>query len=159
MVIMVVAFDFTSVLKSELSLHEACRTNSIERVRKLVGDKVDVNARNQVGERVHTYRPINRITCDSKLTWILFVDHHFATHQSLLLKCDFSLLLYFFDIVFSLFACILVWLYYYLHLLLIIFLVMLLFSCLLNFVMVIFTCVIVSVLLCTHIVLLEINYL
>ena len=36
------------VLRSEIHLHEAARKNSVDRVRKLITDRVDVNSRNNV---------------------------------------------------------------------------------------------------------------
>ncbi len=39
---------YFSVLRSEIHLHEAARKNSVDRVRKLITDRVDVNSRNNV---------------------------------------------------------------------------------------------------------------
>ena len=39
---------FSAVLRSEMLLHEAARKNSVDQVRQLITEKVDVNARNNV---------------------------------------------------------------------------------------------------------------
>ena len=40
--------DIFAVLRSEIHLHEAARKNSVDKVKKLISDKVDVNSRNNV---------------------------------------------------------------------------------------------------------------
>ena len=39
---------YITVLKSEIVLHEAARKNSVDKVRQLIAEKVDINAKNHV---------------------------------------------------------------------------------------------------------------
>ena len=42
-----------SVLRREISLHDACRKNEEETVKKILSDKIDVNCRNNVSVHIH----------------------------------------------------------------------------------------------------------
>jgi len=44
-----ILFFICSVVKSDQNLLDACRSNNVETVQKLVAKKIDVNSRNQVG--------------------------------------------------------------------------------------------------------------
>lgn len=57
---------FFLVLRREVSLHEACKNNNIEMVKKILQDKIDINCKNNV-------RPL-KLGASSNMLYLFFIN-------------------------------------------------------------------------------------
>ena len=46
---------YFSVLRREVALHDACRKNDVDAVKKILSDKIDINCRNNVGTELLSF--------------------------------------------------------------------------------------------------------